>query len=48
MVDVPRQENQRKRIALGKFITSTGRFKADRQQGIVFLTHKINSKDTCI
>ena len=31
MVDVPRQANQRMRIALGKFITSTGRFKADRQ-----------------
>ena len=31
MVDVSRQANQRMRIALGKFITSTGRFKADRQ-----------------
>ena len=31
LVDVPRQANQRMRIALGKFITSTGRFKADRQ-----------------
>ena len=31
LVDVPRQANQRMRIALGKFITSTGRLKADRQ-----------------
>ena len=31
LVDVPRQANQRMRIALGKFITSKGRFKADRQ-----------------
>ena len=31
MVDVPRQATRRMRIALGKFITSTGRFKADRQ-----------------
>ena len=28
LVDVPRQANQRMRIALEKFITSTGRFKA--------------------
>ena len=30
MVDVPRQANQRMRIAPGKFTTSTERFKADR------------------
>ena len=32
LVDVPRQANQRMRIALGKLIKSTGRFKADRQK----------------
>ena len=36
LVDVPKQANQRMRIALGKFITSTGRFKADRQYFFFF------------
>ena len=31
MADVPRQANQRLWIALERFITRTGRFKADRQ-----------------
>ena len=48
MVDVPRQANQIMWIALGKFVTSTGRFKADT---ISFFQHTksiVYSKDKCI